>query len=49
LRHSRFKAILREAGERTVRGRWDLICRLVDIFEPAEYASYLRLSGYEPE
>lgn len=30
---SRLKAMLRKAGERTVRGLWDLIGRLVDIFQ----------------
>lgn len=33
---SRLKAMLRKAGERTVRGPWDLIGRLVDIFQPDE-------------
>jgi transposase len=46
---SRLKAMLRKAGERTVRGLWDLIGRLVDIFEPAECANYFRSCGYEPE
>ena len=43
---SRLKAMLRKAGERTVSGLWDLIGRLVDIFQPAECANYLANSGY---
>jgi transposase len=39
---SRLKAMLRKAGERTVRGLWDLIGRLVDIFQPDECANYFR-------
>jgi transposase len=46
---SRLKAMLRKAGERTVRGLWDLIGRLVDIFQPNECANYFRSCGYEPE
>jgi transposase len=46
---SRLKAMLRKAGERTVRGLWDLIGRLVDIFQPDECANYFKSCGYEPE
>ena len=46
---SRLKAMLRKAGERTVRGLWDLIGRLVDIFQPNECANYFRSCGYEPK
>jgi len=46
---SRLKAMLREAGERTVSGLWDLIGRLVDIFHPDECANYFKSCGYEPE
>jgi transposase len=46
---SRLKAMLRKVGERTVRGLWDLISKLVYIFEPAESANHLRSCGYEPE
>jgi len=46
---SRLKAMLRKAGERTVRGLWDLIGRLVDIFQPNECANYFRSCGHEPE
>jgi hypothetical protein len=41
--------MLRKAGERTVSGLWDLIGRLVDIFQPAECANYFKSCGYEPE
>jgi transposase len=46
---SRLKAMLRKAGERTVRGLWDLIGRLVDILQPDECANYFKSCGYEPE
>jgi transposase len=46
---SRLKAMLRKEGERTVSGLWDLIGRLVDIFQPNECANYFRSCGYEPE
>jgi transposase len=46
---SRLKAMLRKAGERTVSGLWDLIGRLVDIFQPNECANYFTSCGYEPE
>jgi transposase len=41
--------MLRKAGERTVSWLWDLIGRLVDIFQPAECANYFKSCGYEPE
>ncbi|AUX69607.1 IS630 family transposase [Porphyrobacter sp. HT-58-2] len=46
---SRLKAMLRKAGERTVRGLWDLIGRLVDIFQPDECANYFSSCGYDPD
>lgn len=46
---SRLKAMLRQAGERTVNGLWNLIGRLVDIFQPYECVNYFRSCGYEPE
>jgi hypothetical protein len=36
-------------GERTVSGLWDLIGKLVDIFQPDECANYFRSCGYDPE
>lgn len=46
---SRLKAMLRKIGERTVSGLWELIGRLVDIFQPNECANYFTSCGYEPE
>jgi len=46
---SRLKAMLRKVGERTVSGLWDLIGKLVDIFQPAECTNYFKSCGYEPE
>ncbi|MFN7397726.1 MAG: transposase, partial [Sandaracinobacter sp.] len=46
---SRLKAMLRKAGERTVSGLWNLIGRLVDIFQPHECANYLSSCRYEQE
>ena len=45
---SRLKAMLRKAGERTVKGLWDLIGKLVDIFQPVECANYFSSCGYDP-
>ena len=46
---ARIKALLRKAGERTVAGLWDLIGKLVDIFQPDECANYFSSCGYDPE
>lgn len=46
---SRLKAMLRKAGERIVRSLWHLIGRLVDIFQPDEYANYFSSCGYDPD
>ena len=46
---SRLKAMLRKIGERTVSGLWDLIGKLVDLFQPGECANYFSSCGYEPE
>lgn len=45
---SRLKAMLRKAGKRTVRGLWDLIGRLIDIFQPGECANYFSSCGCDP-
>lgn len=45
---ARLKAMLRKIGERTVSGLWDLIGKLVDIFQPTECANYVRSCGYDP-
>ncbi len=41
--------MLRKIGERTVNGLWDLIGRLVDIFQPNECANYFSSCGYDPD
>ena len=46
---SRLKAMLREIGERTVGSLWDLIGKLVDIFQPLECANYVSSCGHDPE
>ena len=46
---SKLKAMLRKIGERTVSGLWDLIGRLVDIFQPRECANYFTSCGYDPD
>jgi len=46
---ARLKAMLRKAAERTVSGLWDLIGKLVDIFQPTECATYFSSCGYDPE
>lgn len=46
---SKLKAMLRKIGERTVKGLWNLIGRLVDIFQPHECANYFTSCGYDPD
>ena len=46
---SHLKAMLRKIGERTVNGLWDLIGKLVDIFQPCEFANYFSSCGYDLE
>jgi transposase len=46
---SRFKAMLRKIGERTVTGLSDMIGKLVDIFQPDECANYFSSCGYGPD
>jgi transposase len=46
---SKPKAMLRKTGERTVNGLWDLIGRLVDIFQARECANYVSSCGYQPD
>lgn len=45
---AKLKALLRKEAERTVSGLWNLIGRLVDLFQPAECANYFKSCGYEP-
>lgn len=44
---ARPKAMLRKAAERAVSGLWDLIGRLVELFQPDECANYFSSCGYE--
>ncbi len=46
---SKLKAMLRKASERTVSGLWDLIGRLVDLFQPRECANYFSSCGHDPD
>ena len=46
---AKLKALLRREAERTVSGLWNLIGRLVDLFQPTECANYFRSCGYEPD
>ncbi len=46
---SKLKAMLRKASELTVSGRWYLIGRLVDLFQPTECANYFSSCGYDPD
>lgn len=46
---SKLKAMLRKIGERTISGLWNLIGKLVDIFQPSECANYFSSCGYDLE
>ncbi|MEM7683646.1 MAG: IS630 family transposase, partial [Pseudomonadota bacterium] len=41
--------LLRKAAERTVKGLWNAIGRIVDMFTPQECANYFIAAGYDPE
>ena len=43
---AKLKALLREAGERTVDDLWRRIGQLLDRFDPQECENYLRAAGY---
>ena len=43
---SKLKALLRQAGERTVEGLWRLLGRLSDEFPPRECRNFIRHCGY---
>ncbi|MBB6228306.1 transposase [Polymorphobacter multimanifer] len=45
---SRLNAMLRKIGERTVSGFWDVIGKLVDIFQPRECDNYFSSCRYDP-
>ena len=44
---AKLKALLRNAGERTLEGLWTAIGRLLDAFTPSECANYLAAAGYD--
>ena len=46
---SKLKALLRQAGERTVDDLWNTIGRLIQTFTPAECANYFAAAGYDPD
>ena len=43
---AKLKTLLRKAAERTVEATWRRIGKLLDSFEPAECANYLKNAGY---
>ncbi len=43
---AKLKALLRKAAVRTIGKLWDKIGELLDCFQPAECANYMRNSGY---
>ena len=43
---AKLKTLLRKANERSVEATWKRIGSLLDTFQPAECANYLRNSGY---
>ena len=48
LAFSKFKTLLRSAGERTVDALWNRIAEVIKAFTPTECANYFRHDGYEP-
>jgi transposase len=44
---AKLKALLRKAAERTVKGLWSAIGRLLEAFIPQECANYLAAAGYD--
>lgn len=46
---ARLKALLRKAGERTVDALWDVIGKLVGMFEPDECINYFAACGYDAD
>ena len=46
---SKLKAHLRKAAERTIHGLWNAIGRILDLYTPAECASYFTACGYDAD
>jgi len=45
---AKLKTLLRKANERSIAAVWNRIGSLLDQFDPAECASYIRHAGYAP-
>lgn len=48
LAFSKFKTLLRSAGERAVDALWDRIAEVITAFTPTECANDFRHDGYPP-
>jgi transposase len=46
---AKLKALLRKAAERTIKGLWRLIGKLIDTFTPQECANCFAAAGYDPD
>jgi len=46
LAFAKLKALLRQAGKRTVQGLWDFLGQVLDAFSPEECQNYFRHCGY---
>lgn len=46
---SKLKAHLRKAAERTIRGLWEAIGRILDLYSPQECANYFAKDGYDAD
>ena len=46
-RVDQLKVHLQKATERTIRGLWDAIGRILDLYTPAESANYFAHCGYD--
>ena len=46
---AKLKALLRKAAERTIKGLWRLIGKMIDTFTPQECANYFTAAGYDPD
>jgi transposase len=46
---AKLKALLRAKAQRTIKGLWDAIGSLVDLFASDECANYFKATGYDPD
>ena len=44
---SKLKALLRKAEERTIKGLWDAIGQIIDLFKHEECRNYFKAAGYD--